>query len=157
MEPTLSSGRPLTDFDWTVRTFIYQSFADSGRAPVLGAMAAAARGTEHQVRSSLQRLFEAHEIAPTANGKGVWMANPFSAVPTDYRVETRSMTCYANCAWDALGIASILDTDAWTRAHCAESGDEIEFGVQNGELSGEDGVIHLMTPLRHAWDDIGFT
>ena len=153
----MSSAAPLTDFDWTVRTFIYQSFAESGRAPVLGAMAAAAGGTEHQVRESLQRLFAVHEIAPTSNGDGVWMANPFSAVPTDYVVETPDMTCYANCAWDALGVAAILDTDAWTRAHCAESGDEIEFGIRDGALGGDDGVIHLVTPLRLAWDDIGFT
>ncbi len=147
----------LTDFDWTVRTFIYRSFAESGRAPVLGAMAAAAGATEHQVRASLQRLFEAHEIAPLASGNGVWMANPFSAVPTDFVVETPDMTCYANCAWDALGVPAILGTDGWTRTHCAESGDEIEFGIQAGSLASGEGVIHLVTPLRHAWDDIGFT
>lgn len=153
----MSVATPPTDFDWALRTFIYQSFAESGRVPVLGAMAAAAGGTEHQVRVSLQRLFEAHEIAPTPNGDGVWMANPFSGVPTDYVVETPDMTCYANCAWDALGVAAILGTDGWTRTHCAESGEALEFGVRDRALAGDDGVIHLVTPLRHAWDDIGFT
>lgn len=153
----MSGATGLTDFDWAVRTFIYRSFAESGRAPALGAMAAAAGGTEHQVRTSLDRLFEAHEIAPLSSGAGVWMANPFSAVPTDFVVETPTMTCYANCAWDALGVPAILGTDGWTRTHCAESGEEIEFGVRAGALSGDEGVIHLVTPLRHAWDDIGFT
>ena len=153
----MSGTVKLTEFDWSERTFAYQSFAETGRAPVLGAMAAAVGGTEHQVRSSLQRLFEAHEVAPRSDGAGVWMANPFSATPTDFVVETPDMTSCANCAWDALGVPAILDTDGWTRTHCAESGEAIEFGIRAGCLLGDEVVIHLVTPLRHAWDDIGFT
>lgn len=153
----MSGPTEPTDFDWAVRASIYRSFAESGRAPALGAMAAAAGGTEHQVRGALQRLFEAHEIAPMPNGDGVWMANPFSGVPTDYVVETPDMTCYANCAWDALGVPAILGTDGWTRSRCALSGETLEFGIRAGRLEGDQGVIHLVTPLRHAWDDIGFT
>ncbi|MDG2282221.1 MAG: organomercurial lyase [Longimicrobiales bacterium] len=153
----MSSAGQITDFDWAVRTNIYQFFGESGRAPALGAMAAALGGTEHQIRVSLQRLFEAHEIAPSPDGNAIWMANPFSGVPTDYVVETPDMTCYANCAWDALGVPAILGTDGWTRSHCAESGEQLEFGVRDGLLEGDDGVIHLVTPIGHAWDDIGFT
>ena len=89
-----------TDFDWAIRTAIYQAFAESGASPPIGQLAAVAGGTEHQVRTSLERLFEAHEIAPLPSGHGVWMANPFSAVPTPFPVETQTMTCFANCAWD---------------------------------------------------------
>ena len=153
----MSSAGQITDFDWAVRTNIYQFFGESGRAPALGAMAAALGGTEHQIRVSLQRLFEAHEIAPSPDGNAIWMANPFSGVPTDYVVETPDMTCYANCAWDALGVPAILGTDGWTRSHCAESGEQLEFGVRDGLLEGDDGVIHLVTLIGHAWDDIGFT
>lgn len=145
-----------TDFDWAIRTAIYQAFAESGASPPIGQLAAVAGGTEHQVRTSLERLFEAHEIAPLPSGHGVWMANPFSAVPTAFPVETQTMTCFANCAWDALGVAAILDCDGWTRTTCAESGTPLEFGVRDGRLAG-DAIIHLVTPIRHAWDDIGFT
>lgn len=148
---------PPSDFDWGVRTHIYRTFAETGRPPVLGQMAAAAGATEHQIQASLQRLFAAHEIAPTPDGAGVWMANPFSGVPTDYVVETPDTTCWANCAWDALGIPALLGTDGWTRTHCAESVAALEFGIRGGVLTGDDGVIHLVTPIRHAWDDIGFT
>ena len=151
-------SRGPTDFDWSVRAAIYRSFADTGRAPVLPELAVMVGGaTEHQIRESLERLFAAHEIAPLPDGDGVWMANPFSGVPTEYPVETPHMTCWANCAWDALGVPAILDTDGWTRTRCAESGEPMEFGVVDGTLSGDDGVIHLVTPLRDAWIDIGFT
>ncbi len=33
----------------------------------------------------------------------------------------------------------------------------MEFGIRHGRLEGDDGVIHLVTPIRDAWDDIGFT
>lgn len=147
----------LGDIDWSVRTRIYRRFAKNGTAPTLAELAAGEGTTENRIRESLARLFEAHEIAPTPDGNGVWMANPFSAVPTDYVVETPEMTCYANCAWDALGVPAILGTDGWTRAVCAESGDTLEFGVRAGRLEGDAGVIHLVTPLRDAWVDIGFT
>jgi hypothetical protein len=147
----------LTDFDWAVRSAIYVAFGESGQPPALGRIAADVGGTEHQIQRALSRLFEAHEIAPLPGGRGVWMANPFSGVPTDYAVETPDMTCYANCAWDALGVPAILGVDGWTRTKCAESGAPLEFGVRGGDLDGDECVIHLVTPIRHAWDDIGFT
>lgn len=147
----------LTEFDWAVRTSIYQSFARTGGAPALGQLAAEVGATEHQIRTSLLALFDAHEIAPKPDGDGVWMANPFSGVPTDFPVETPTMTCFANCAWDALGVPAIVESDGWTRTHCAESGEELEFGVEDRKLQGDSGVIHLVTPIRDAWVDIGFT
>ena len=145
------------DFDWAVRAKIYEVLAQTGAAPVVAQIAAAVGGTEHQVRTALERLYAAHEIAPLPGGDGVWMANPFSGVPTDFPVETPHMTCYANCAWDALGVPAILGSDGWTRTQCAESGEPLEFGVRQGRLAGADGVIHLVTPPRDAWVDIGFT
>lgn len=146
-----------TDFDWEIRTRIYGVFAETGRAPTLGELASVTSTSVPAVRRSLQRLHAAHEIASLPDGGGVWMANPFSAVPTDYVVETPRITCFANCAWDALGIPATLATDAWIRTRCARSGETLEFGVEGGELRGDEGVIHLLTPLRDAWVDIGFT
>lgn len=156
---TDSSPRPAvpTDFDWTVRARIYRTFAETGRAPAIPELAAVVGATEHQIETSLSRLQAAHEIATFPDRPGVWMANPFSAVPTDFVVRTPEMTCWANCAWDALGVPAILDTDGWTTTRCAASGDTLEFGVENGRLKGDSGVIHLVTPIRDAWADIGFT
>jgi hypothetical protein len=152
----VSVAKP-TDLDWTVRTRIYEAFAETGRAPALGQLAAVVGSTEHRIRESLRRLYAAHEVAPLPGEAGVWMANPFAGVPTAYEIETPNMTCYANCAWDALGVPAILGTDGWTRTRCAWSEEPLEFGVRGGELEGAGGVIHLVTPLRDAWVDIGFT
>jgi hypothetical protein len=152
----LEDARP-TETDWAVRAYIYQRFARTGEAPVLAEVAAVVGATEFKVRTALKRLSAAHEIAPLPSGNGVWMANPFSALPTDYRVETPHMACYANCAWDALGVAAILESDERVETRCAQSGKALEYVVQDGALLRGDGVIHLVTPVRDAWIDIGFT
>jgi len=152
----VTADRP-TDVDWAVRTLIYRIFAETGSAPALDELASETSSSVPAVRRSLERLYAAHEIAPLPDGEGVWMANPFSAIPTDYVVETPRITCFANCAWDALGVPAIVETDGWIRTRCARSGEILEFGIEGGALRGDDGVIHLLTPLRDAWTDIGFT
>ena len=46
-----------------------------------------------------------------AASSSIWMANPFSAVPTDFKVTSRGRTYFGNCIWDALGIPAILGAD----------------------------------------------
>lgn len=140
-----------------VRGEIYEAFGKRGVAPTPREIAVALHATTSEVGAALLALFDAHEIAPFPDGGGVWMANPFSAVETDYPVETPHMKCFANCAWDALGVPAILETDGWTRTRCANSGEPLEFGVRDGQLEAGPGLIHLVTPPRDAWKDIGFT
>ena len=145
----MSDSVALTEFDWDVRTHIYRSFAESGQAPTLGAIAAAARSTENRVQVSLQKLFEAHEIAPLPDGKGVWMANPFSGIPTDYVVTTPEMTCCTIVPGTHSGTSH--SRHRRLDSQMCRSGAALEFGIRNGILGGDDGVIHLVTPLRRAW------
>lgn len=150
------SGTAPIDFDWTVRTAVFAAFAETGRTPAIPAIAAEVGATEHQIRESFGRLQKAHQLALLPDGN-VWMANPFSAVPTAYPVETAEMTCWANCAWDALGVLALLEADGRIRTRCAESDEALEIRIETGELRGDDGVIHMVTPIREAWADIGFT
>ena len=92
-----------SDFDWSVQSEIYRVFRETGASPSLEQLASSVGASPEQITVSLTVLYDAHEIAPTPDGSGVWMANPFSGVETEYPVETPHMTCYANCAWDALG------------------------------------------------------
>jgi hypothetical protein len=151
------SGAGPSDFDWAVRAEIYRVFADVGSSPSFEQLSAALDASVARIGESVAVLYEAHEIAPLPDGSGVWMANPFAATETEYPVETPTMTVYANCAWDALGVPAILGTDGWTRTRCQESHVAMEFGVRDGRLEGDDSVIHLVTPPRDAWLDIGFT
>ncbi|MDX1493995.1 MAG: organomercurial lyase [Longimicrobiales bacterium] len=148
---------PLTDFDWMVRTQVYASFGRSGRSLSADDIAALTGASLSRVSASLMKLHDARELVVTKAGE-VGMAHPFSATTTAFPVETREFTCYANCVWDALAIPALLKRDGWTATTCPASGEPLEFGVKRWNVEGDDDiVVHLMTPLRHAWDDIGFT
>ncbi len=146
------------DFDWLVRAQVYAGFARDGRCPTLDDLTALTDASASRVRASLLTLHAAHQLAVSEDGGSVLMAHPFSARPTAYPVQTRDFTCYANCAWDALAVPVVLGKDGWTSTSCAATGTPLQFGVKDGTVEGDtDAVIHFLTPLRHAWDDIGFT
>lgn len=151
------SAPGLSHADWAVRAAAYRGFVERLEAPSLEELAAALDASVDAVLASLERLEDAHHIALLPDRSGLWMASPFSAVPTDFPVETPRGRCWANCAWDALGVPAILGNDGWTETRCAESGERLSFGVQGGRRVGDEGLVHLVVPPRDAWVDIGFT
>lgn len=143
--------------DRLVRYEIYRHFAETGRAPSADQLTEHAGVPVDAVESSLQRLAEAHAIVLAPGSANIWMAHPFSAVPTAYPVRTSTRTYWANCAWDALGIPVILGADTSTSTRCAESGEPLRLAVRQGALSMAEGVIHFLVPPRAFWDNVGFT
>ena len=109
------------------------------------------------VQASLRALQANHHIGLFPDRDEAWIANPFSAVPTEYPVDTERGRYWAACAWDALGVPAMLGIDGWTDTRCAGCDTPLSFGVRNGVLEGDEGLIHLVVPLREAWNDIGFT
>lgn len=148
---------PLTDFHWSLRTEIFRAIGATTRAPSLDDLAAWSGRSRSQIIEALDALEAGHQIALLPDRSGVWMANPFSSVPTAFPVETERGRYWAPCAWDAMGVPAILGIDGWIEARCAASGSPLSFGVKDGRRVGDDGVIHLVVPPRNAWDDIGFT
>lgn len=47
---------------------------------------------------------EGHALVLQTHAREIHVANPFSAVPIDYRVFADRRWWYANCAWDAFGM-----------------------------------------------------
>jgi hypothetical protein len=147
----------LDEGDWAVRTAVYRHFGQTTQGPGTPELAAVTGLDETRVEEALRRLEDGHHLSLFPDRHEVWMAHPFSAVSTDYPVETANGRYWANCAWDALGIPATLGIDGWTEARCAGSGAPLAYGVRNGQLAGDAGVIHLVVPPRRAWEDIGFT
>lgn len=147
----------LTDFHWSLRAEIYQCLAATTVAPTPSELAAWSGRSEKEILATLDDLEANHQLALLPDRSGVWMAHPFSAIATAFPVDTERGRYFANCVWDALGIPAVLGIDGWTQTRCAASGESISFGVTDGARVGDDGVVHLLVPLRNAWDDIGFT
>jgi hypothetical protein len=85
------------------------------------------------------------------------MLNPFSAVPTAYRVEARGRWWYGNCAWDAFGIPAALGADATIETSCPDCGDPLRVEVAGAATDRPELVFHCLVPAARWWDDIVFT
>ena len=145
------------DLDRQVRHRIYRHFAETGRAPGVGDLAAPTDRSIADVERSLDRLAEAHAIVLAPGTRNVWMAHPFSAVPTPYPVRTAGGTWWANCAWDALGIAALLGVDAETRTRCPDCGEPMTLRVADGRVEPREALVHFVVPPRRFWENVGFT
>jgi hypothetical protein len=85
------------------------------------------------------------------------MANPFSAVPTAYRVQAGGRWWHANCAWDALGICGALHVDGRVETSCRDCGAPIVVEVRDQRPDDEGLLFHCLVPAASWWDDIVFT
>jgi ribonuclease HI len=149
------SDDPFTSTERDVRMFIYRHFLETTRAPSASTIAAAVNAREEVVASALRRLAELHAIVLAPASIEIWMAHPFSAVPTPYPVTIAGRTYWANCAWDAAGVMSLAG-DGESRTRCADCGADIGFAVERGRVSG-GGVVHFAVPPRRFWENVAFT
>jgi hypothetical protein len=143
--------------DLALRTLTYGLFVELGRAPTADEVAVAAVSNVAEVRSGWQRLHQEHAIVLNPATAEIRMANPFSAVPTAYRVHADGRWWYANCAWDAFGICAALQGDGWIEASCPDCGEGLSIVVSDGHPDDESLLFHCLVPAAHWWDDIVFT
>jgi hypothetical protein len=127
------------------RAAIYAHFIATGRAP-------STAGIESEVR----QLAAARLLALAPNTDSIWMTHPFSAVPTAFPVDSDDVSYWANCAWDAFGIAVILGRDTRAVSRCAWSGERLDLSVTRGSAAGK-GAVHFAVPPRQFWDNVGYT
>jgi hypothetical protein len=145
------------ELDSRVRLAVYRHFVRFGDAPTARYVADEVGASPAAIGDSFERLARAHVLVLDPATRGVWMAMPFSAVPTSFRVATPSGEWWANCAWDALGISAMLQTPAEITTTCPGCGDPPPVRTTGRELSSGSGVVHFAIPAASWWDDIGFT
>jgi len=143
--------------DRLVRLFVFEHTADTGRVPSLPEVSSGLGHPQDAVEASLRRLAAGRVIVLAPGTTNIWMANPFSAVPTDFRVEAQGRTYFGNCIWDGLGVPAILNVDGTLHTHCPDCGEPLSLTVRDRRLGDTPGVIHFGVPAAHWWDNIGFT
>jgi len=153
MEPPALTGQ-----DWRIRLFIYHFFVEHERPPTFSEAAASVGIDEDEARAAYRRLAQHHQICVASGTDRVLMAPPLSAVPTLYRVTVRGRRLWANCAWDALGIAAMLEADAGIEARHPLSGEGMALEVRQQELNStadlQDARVHFSLPVRDWYDDL---
>jgi Alkylmercury lyase len=139
-----------------VRRAIYAALVRSERPPEPADLALEMAVDQQVIADIYHALADAHVIVLRPGTVKIAWAPPFSAVPTPFRAMAGPMSWHAPCAWDAFGIPAALKGDAVIDARCAWSGGRIACGVEGGAAYGS-GVIHLLVPAAHFWDDIAYT
>jgi hypothetical protein len=143
--------------DLTIRNLTYRLFVERGRAPTSAEVATAAGTDVAEIAAAWRRLHEAHAIVLDLAAGELLMANPFSAVPTPFRVHSTERSWYANCAWDAFGICAALRTDGDIETRCPDCGHTISCAVRGQRPDDESLLFHCFVPAAGWWDDIVHT
>jgi hypothetical protein len=138
--------------DLELRRRTYAFFVQRGRAP-----AAAELGDPDDVLAGWRRLHAKRAVVLDPAIDELRMLNPFSAVPTGYRVRADGRWWYGNCAWDAFGICAALHDDGRIETSCPDCGEPLTVEVRGGRPEDESLLFHCLVPAAHWWDDIVFT
>lgn len=131
---------------------VLQRFAALMRAPTPAELGEATGLSEDEVRTQLRELHEQRMLVLEPEGDAIWMANPFSAVPTDYVAVVNGRRHFGNCIWDALGIVAMLGGVGRVEKHDLR----VECAIRRVSAPHEY-VVHFLVPAARWWDDIGFT
>jgi hypothetical protein len=142
----------VDEADLELRRRTYAFLVEYGRAPAPREL-----GDPDEVLAAWRRLDAAHALVLYPASGELRMLNPFSAVPTVYRVRAAGRWWYANCAWDAFGICAALHTDGRIETSCPDCGEPLAVGVRGERPDDESLLFHCLVPAAHWWDDIVFT
>ncbi|MEZ4668408.1 MAG: organomercurial lyase [Anaerolineae bacterium] len=144
----------LSEQDWHIRLYIYQHFVEHTLPPTVVETAEHFDIGADECRTVYQRLHDHHALYLQPGTATIRMANPLSAVKTDYRVYIRGHWLYANCAWDSLGIPAMLGDDALIEARLPLSSDIVRYEIVNRELIAPPAYVHFPLPFARWYDDL---
>jgi hypothetical protein len=147
----------ISEFDLQVRYQIYRLFADNCTAPSYQQVANLLNAENENARVSFHKLHERHMIFLESNTDSIRMANPFSAIPTRFKVTSGNKQWWANCAWDSVGIAAALKIDVQIKASYPDTQGTVDLQVNYGMVDGKKHIVYFPLPCRQWYDDLIFT
>jgi Alkylmercury lyase len=144
----------LSEQDWDIRLYIYRHFVEQASPPTVTETAQHFNISIKEAHAVYQRLHEYHTLFLQPGTDQIRMANPLSALPTDYRVNIDRRWLWANCAWDSLGIPAMLGADAHIEARLPLTGETVTYRIEAGVLKADQYIIHFPLPFARWYDDL---
>jgi len=146
------------ELETEIKLALYRWIADAASVPNSAELARAMNLRDSEVREGFSRLHAKRLLVPEPGDSArIRMAPPFSAVPTPFPVEANGKRYYANCVWDAFGVAAALHTDAVVPTADGFSGEQLTLEVTNAQPMPQSYVAHFAVPAARWWDDIIYT
>ena len=143
-----------------LRKYIFDCFVDTARPPLLEEMMQRFHWNRNEGFGRLQELEAAHHILLLPGTQRILMANPFSSLPTPFRVFTDQHAYFANCAWDSIALHVVLDQDILITSFCHHCGAPIDLRLSRHRVVSEDGkdvLVFLQTPVARWYDNLLIT
>src|SRR5690349_23580983 len=103
-----------------LRRFIYEEIFANGTPPTTGRIAAQFGVDAADARASLASMKIGKTVLPHPTTGEIWMAGPFAARPSTYRVFGNRLAWWANCAWDMLGVMVIANEPVRVETECTD-------------------------------------
>ena len=146
------------DFTTTVKLNIYETIAQTTQAPSTAEVATALNSPLEDVQDAFARLAQKRLLVPEPGDPSrIRMAPPFSGIKTMHLVQIAGKDYYANCAWDAFGIAAALGQDAAILSTCPDCGESLSYQIRDGRPLPQESVVHFAVPAAQWWQDIIYT
>ena len=82
--------------DKDVRYYIYKSFEETTKPPTTEDISNVFEIPISQAEESFQRLAGDHQIVLASGSYSIWMAHPFSSIPTNYVTEVGGKKYWGN-------------------------------------------------------------
>ena len=145
----------LNHMDWDIRLFVYRQFVGKGYPPAVDEIAKRFDMAVSDATRALRRLHDSHALFLRPGSDEILMANPLSAVATDYQVKVGKTRLFANCAWDALGIPAMLHDNARIEVRHPLDRELVRFSIEDGKLPSQvRGIVHFAKPFRNWYDNL---
>jgi hypothetical protein len=140
-----------------LRVFVYDELLVRGTPPATAEIGARFGVSPNEARDALASLKIGKTILVHPRTGEVWMAGPFAAAETPYRVSQGDRRWWANCAWDMFGVAMIVGEPVRIDASCTDCGAPMVIECTPASPPNDDAVVHFLLPASRWYDDIGFT
>ena len=143
----------------TVKLRIYDAIATTGVVPNSTTLAGMLNTGVGDVEAALGRL-QGRRLLVMEPGdpSRIRMAPPFSGIETPFRVRVKERSFFANCVWDALGVAAALHEDADIVASDAHTLEPMTLEVRDATAFARGNcAIHFAVPAAKWWNDVVYT
>lgn len=141
-----------------VRLQVMRIARDRGHMPDAGETGRALGLSTEVVVDAYRQLHDGHMVVlEPGSPERLRMANPFSAVPTSFRVTVGERSWWGNCVWDGLGIIAALGGNGVLATICPDCGQPEAVAIADSEVQHGSGLAYIGVPTRSWWDNIIFT
>ncbi len=141
-----------------LRLAVYRAFADTGRAPEPGDLAAQLGVDLASVVLGLVELAADRHLVLDERGRIV-MAHPFSAVPLGFAVMGTRTLWWGGCAWDSFALPNLLpgEGEVLVATRCQACQRPHAWNVGHDTPPEGNQVAHFLVPASRMWDDVVHT